>query len=124
MTIKNVNLPYPSFFEVWSEMPLHPVTDAKVAAPLPDMPNPIYTVFVKGIGDHQVHGLRATGLQLIGGNKLTDSGLDSCTVTAAEVDDLIHHVKTITYRNILFLKSMADKKIYFNSFTTTSTVPM
>jgi hypothetical protein len=59
--------PYQTSFSLWSPVAFQPLTDAKAAGPLPNTPSPIYTAFVKGIGDHQVHGVRASGLQVIGG---------------------------------------------------------
>jgi hypothetical protein len=98
------------------EAPYQALTDARAAGSLPDNSAPMYSAFVKGIGDHQVHGLTDSGLQTIPGNKLTDSGLDSCSVliSSAVAGDLT--TQTDTFRNLLFLKDMGDHKIYFNSF--------
>jgi hypothetical protein len=70
-----------------------------------------------------VHGVRASGLQVIGGDRFTDSGLDSCTVTNW-VNDYTHNLRTYTYENLLFLKDMGNHKIYYNSFTTTAKFPL
>jgi hypothetical protein len=121
-SLQNVPGPLNTSINLWFPVPFQPLTDTKAAGPLPNTPKPIYSVFVKGIGDHQVHGVRSSGLELIGGNKFTDSGIDSCTVTNWD-NDLIHHLRTYTYQNMLFVKDMGDHKIYFKSFTTTSTVP-
>jgi hypothetical protein len=84
-------------------------TDAKPAGPLGP-----YSGFFKGVGDHQVHGLLGTSsnspTELIPGNKLTDAGLDSCSVFYSSAGQ-----KTM-YKNLLFAKGMGEQQIYFTLF--------
>jgi hypothetical protein len=101
------------------------VTDSKVAGPLPEAGatnDPYYMAFLKGMTNHQVYGLRNNELQLIPGNKLTDSGLESRTILRSSQSTNV--TKTDHYRHFLFVKDMADHRLYFNYFDTTVTSPV
>jgi hypothetical protein len=113
-SLQHLSLPFNGSLDLWAPLPFQPLTDAKAAGPLPNMSTSIFSLFVKGIGDHQVRGLRSSGLQLIPGNKLTDAGLESCAVL---------NPATHTYQNMLFVKDIGDHKIYFNSFKSVAPSP-
>jgi hypothetical protein len=78
----NTPNPYtPVGWNGWTTLGYQAVTDEKAAGPLPvNFRHPDYLAFIKGVGDHQIYGLKSSGPELIPGNKLTDAGLDSCTV--------------------------------------------
>ena len=83
------------------------ITDAKPAGPLGP-----YTGFFKGKGDHQIHGLLGAASNAptegIPGNKLTDAGLDSCSVQYLVLPSSVG--QAIMYKNLLFAKGMGDQK--------------
>ena len=109
----------------WYTQLYQALTDARTAGPLPEafiVRNPYYSAFLKGIGDHQVYGLRDTGLQVIPGNKLTDAGIESRSMLLSSQSNTT--TRTDKYRHFLFVKDMSDQRLYFNSFETVVTSPV
>lgn len=104
----------------WSPIGHLATTDAKPAGPLGP-----YAGFFKGVGDYLVHGLLGTSsnspTDVIPGNKMTDAGLDSCSVFYGTWPTSTGYL-TI-HKNLLFAKGMGDQKIYFTSYFSTQVMP-
>jgi hypothetical protein len=56
------------------------------------------------------------------GNKLTDAGLDSCTLLYGQYQ-YYQGALFAQYEHLLFAKAMAEQKIYFTYFLTKDVLP-
>jgi hypothetical protein len=65
----------------------------------------VYKGFAKGIGDHQIYGLRTNGYEPIPGGKTTNPGLSSTEIPVS--DTYSTGYDTIVTRNILLQKTRA-----------------